>query len=193
MDGGLPPIFRTSSSVPPPPCTVPACKRSFWRANVRLSRAFRRLRHAGFFPGRPGCRESLRFRPFHIDAGRDGQLGENRPFPWGKPPHWTRGIFRFLFRFVLDFSTVWADRSTIVLSNGTGSGGGILHFTGNSLSGGAGHLALEGWQDGHDQLLSTMTSAGNPGFPGSTSWATMMKWGLRLPRGEMRMNCAPPP
>lgn len=61
-------------------------------------------------------------------------------------------------------STVWADRSTIVLSNGTGSGGGILHFTGNSLSGGAGHLALEGWQDGHDQLLFNHDVSGESWF-----------------------------
>lgn len=97
--------------------------------------------------------------------GADGQLGGEPSLSLGKTSTLdTRGFSASFSDLSWTSSTVWADRSTIVLSNGTGSGGGILHFTGNSLSGGAGHLALEGWQDGHDQLLFNHDVSGESWF-----------------------------
>lgn len=97
--------------------------------------------------------------------GADGQVGGEPSLSLGTTSTLdTRGFSASFSDLSWTSSTVWADRSTIVLSNGTGSGGGILHFTGNSLSGGAGHLVLEGWQDGHDQILFNHDVSGESWF-----------------------------
>lgn len=95
----------------------------------------------------------------------DSQMGGEPALVLGKTSTLdTRGFSASFSDLSWTSSTVWGDRSTIVLSNGAATGGGILHVTGNSLSGGAGHLMLEGWQDGHDQILFNHDVSGESWF-----------------------------
>lgn len=97
--------------------------------------------------------------------GADSQMGGEPALTLGKISTLdTRGFSSSFSDLSWTSSTVWGDRSTIVLSNGAATGGGILHVTGNSLSGGAGHLMLEGWQDGHDQILFNHDVSGESWF-----------------------------
>lgn len=97
--------------------------------------------------------------------GADSQMGGEPALVLGKTSTLdTRGFSSSFSDLSWTSSTVWGDRSTIVLSNGAATGGGILHVTGNSLSGGAGHLMLEGWQDGHDQILFNHDVSGESWF-----------------------------
>lgn len=97
--------------------------------------------------------------------GADGQLGGEPSLSLGKASTLDTGGFSASFSDLSwSSSAVWADRSTIVLSHGAATGGGMLHFTGNSLSGGAGHLVLEGWRDGRDRVLFNHDVSGESWF-----------------------------
>lgn len=114
----------------------------------------------GLFAGKASVSDHSR-----LILGADGQL-EGEPFlSLGKTSTLDTGGFSASFSDLSwSSSTVWADRSTIVLSHGAATGGGVLRFTGNSLSGGTGHLALEGWQDGRDQILFNHDVSGESWF-----------------------------
>lgn len=86
--------------------------------------------------------------------GADGQIINATRLELGDAAHFiTKGYGASFSGLTWTDSNVWADRSTITLSNGLGTGAGSLYFRGTNILGGSGNLVFDGWVDGSDRIL----------------------------------------
>lgn len=93
-------------------------------------------------------------RSSSLILGGDGQIGAATRLRFGDESTLnTKGFSTSFSDLAWTGSTVWADRSTIILGRGIGTGGGTLHFTGTNIQGGAGSLVFDGWVEGSDRIL----------------------------------------